>query len=92
MTKKNDEFIWKIDGDMMNIFKNMPIDHKIISPYFHALGDNNNNFFIICFKTPTHFEGAMRFMTRNEHSRQAIAADIRIEIPETGAVLKDSCV
>eukprot|EP01084_Bolivina_argentea_P056994 104205_1 len=92
MTKKNDEFIWKIDGDMMKIFKDMPVDHKILSPYFPAPGDNHNNFFIICCKKPTHFEGAIKFMTRNEHSRQAIAANIRIEIPEIGAVLKDSRV
>eukprot|EP01084_Bolivina_argentea_P044375 81662_1 len=92
MTKKNDEFIWKIDGDMMKIFKDMPVDHKIISPYFPAPGDNNNNFSIICCKKPTHFEGAMRFTTGNEHSPGVIAANIRIEIPEIGAVLKVSRV
>eukprot|EP01084_Bolivina_argentea_P056995 104207_1 len=92
MTKKNDEFIWQIDGGLMQTFKNMPVGHEITSPYFHAPGDNNNNFSIICCKKPTHFEGAIKFMTRNEHSRQAIAANIRIEIPEIGAVLKDSRV
>eukprot|EP01084_Bolivina_argentea_P100516 180447_1 len=91
MTKQNDKFVWKIDKHMMSFCT--PRDgSRIFSPYFPATSNNQDSFHIVCFKTEKYFEGYVEYDATNTDCDHAVAANIIIQIPETGAILKDGKV